>query len=207
MSLLDAIGHERLVLADLLDTLTPAQLQTPSFCGDWTVQQVAGHLLMPLVTPLRAFALEALKARGNFDTANDRASRRFAQRSISEISAGLRANARNRFHAPTFGLEAPLAEMLLHGQDIRRPLGLTWGFPLTSIPTVLDLLASPKAARGFVPRGIIRGLRFEAVDVDWAVGDGALVRGPGSSLAYAMTGRKVSLDELSGAGVAALRER
>lgn len=45
MPILDAISSERTKLADLLDTLTLEQLRTPSLCGDWTVHQVAGHLL------------------------------------------------------------------------------------------------------------------------------------------------------------------
>ncbi|MCU1656311.1 MAG: hypothetical protein JWO57_967, partial [Pseudonocardiales bacterium] len=120
---------------------------------------------------------------------------------------GLRAQARNPFHAPTFGLEAPLTELLIHGQDIRRPLGLDHPFPPDATRTVLDMLASSTAKRGFVPRRLPDGLRFEADDVDWASGSGELVSGPGTAVAFAMTGRKDALDELTGPGVAVLRAR
>lgn len=206
-STLEMISSERRALADLLDTLTPQQLATPSLCGDWTVQQVAGHLLMPLMLPLPRFVLALVKAGGNFDKANDNASRAFARRPAADIAAGLRAKADSRFHPPTFGHEAPLSELLLHGQDIRRPLGLTWPFPADGLPIVLDMLAGPNAHRGFVPRGRLAGLRLEADDVDWSRGEGELVRGPGASLAYAMAGRGVALDELSGPGVDVLRGR
>ena len=49
--------------------------------------------------------------------------------------------------------------------------------------------------------------RFEASDVGWSAGAGALVRGPGAALAFAMTGRTQTLDELTGDGVAVLRAR
>lgn len=207
MSTLEMISGERRALADLLDTLTPEELAAPSLCGEWTVQQVAGHLLMPLMTPLPRFALALLKARGNFDRANDQASRAFARRPAAEIAAGLRAKADSRFHPPTFGHEAPLAELLLHGQDIRRPLGLAGQFPVDGLPIVLDMLTGSNAHRGFVPRGRLTGLRLEASDVDWTSGEGALVRGPGASLAYAGAGRPAALDELSGPGVDVLRDR
>jgi uncharacterized protein (TIGR03083 family) len=207
MSTLEMIANERRLLADLLDTLTAEQLATRSLCGDWTVQQVAGHLLMPIETPLPRFLLAAVRARGNFDVANDRMSRSFARRPVAQIAAGLRAKADSRFHPPTFGHEAPLSELLLHGQDLRRPLGLTWQFPLDGLTVVLNMLAGPNAHRGFVPRGRLAGLRLQATDVDWTSGEGELVSGPGASLAYAMAGRAVALDELRGPGVDTLRAR
>jgi len=206
-STLEMISSERRDLADLVESLTPEQLATPSLCGDWTVQQVAAHLLMPMSVPLPRFVLAAVRARGNFDVANDRVTRAFAQRPAADIAAGLRAKADHRFHPPGFGHEAPLTELLIHGQDLRRPLGLSWTFPPDGLTVALDMLAGPKAHRGFVPRGRLDGLRFEASDVDWSRGDGPLVRGPGASLAYAMSGRPVALAELTGDGVDVLRGR
>jgi hypothetical protein len=69
------------------------------------------------------------------------------------------------------------------------------------------MLAGRKARRAFVPAGLHQGLRFEASDVGWSAGAGALVRGPGAALAFAMTGRTQTLDELTGDGVAVLRAR
>ncbi|MDT4934101.1 MAG: hypothetical protein QOK11_1993 [Pseudonocardiales bacterium] len=207
MSTLDLIAAERLTLADVLGTLTPAQARTPSCCGDWTVHQVAGHLLMPLATPLSRFLGHLVAARGSFARANDRATRAFAERPLPQLAAGLRENARNPFHPPTFGHEAPLTELVVHGQDLRLPLGLPVRFPPEALVVALDMLAGRKARRAFVPAGLHQGLRFEASDVGWSAGTGALVRGPGAALAFAMTGRTQTLDELTGDGVAVLRAR
>lgn len=211
MAILDEIASERVRLADLLDTLDDDQWATPSLCGDWTVRVVAAHLLMPLITPTREFLLAALRARGNFDVANDRQSRAVASRmSTNEVVGGLRAQAGNRFHPPTFGHEAPMTELVVHGQDIRRPLGLPVEFGPDTLQPVLEMLVSPKALRGFVPRrvrSVLTGLRIEADDVDWAFGSGPLLRGPGASLAYALTGRTASLGELSGPGADLLHAR
>lgn len=211
MAILDEIARERTRLADVLDTLDDAQWATPSLCGDWTVRVVAAHLLMPLVTPTREFLVATLLARGNFNVANDRQSRAVASRmSTTDIVDGLRAQAGNRFHPPTFGHEAPITELVVHGQDIRRPLGLPVSFVPDVLRPALDMLVSPKALRGFVPRrvrGALTGLRIEADDLDWAVGSGPLLRGPGASIAYALTGRTASLGELSGPGVDLLHAR
>jgi uncharacterized protein (TIGR03083 family) len=207
MSAIEIIAEERRRVADVVAGLDSEQLATPSSCGDWTVHEVAGHLLWPLITPLRVVIATAVLARGNFDRTNDRLTRAFAKHPAGEIATGLRTHAESRFHPPGFGLEAPITELLVHGQDLRRPLGLSWTFPPDGLVISLDLLVSPKARRAFVPRGRLAGLAFEATDVDWTGGErgGALVQGPGASLAHAMSGRPAALDELSGPGVAVLR--
>ena len=68
---LTEIERERLAVADLLDTLTPEQLATPSYCGEWTVHEVGAHLLMPLRTSTLAL-LGAVVRTGSPDKANDR---------------------------------------------------------------------------------------------------------------------------------------
>ena len=49
------LEDERLAFADLLDTLTPEQWDTPSLCGDWTVAEVATHMLVGPTGSLRSF--------------------------------------------------------------------------------------------------------------------------------------------------------
>ena len=41
MEILTAIAAERRRIADLVESLTPEQLETPSLCAGWTVRQVA----------------------------------------------------------------------------------------------------------------------------------------------------------------------
>ena len=72
---------------------------------------------------------------------------------------------------------------------------------------VLDLLASKKAQNGFGTKGKMKGLRFEATDVEWSSGEGTLVRGPAEPLIMALCGRSAVLDELEGDGVEVLRGR
>jgi hypothetical protein len=53
----------------------------------------------------------------------------------------------------------------------------------------------------------IEGLRLQATYASWSAGAGPEVTGPLLSLIMAMTGRRAILGDLSGAGVAVLRER
>jgi uncharacterized protein (TIGR03083 family) len=207
MSVWADIAAERIVFAELVDGLDEAQLATPSLCGQWSVHEVAAHVLMPLVTSKVDIARAMLSAKGNFHRANAALARRTAQRPASDIAAGLRTRSGSHFRPPLHPPVTPLTDLLVHGQDIRRPLGLTRRFEDHRLRAALDFLASKRAHPGFVPRGRLDGVRLRATDLDWAHGDGADVSGTGEALLLAMTGRMVVLPELDGAGVAVLSER
>ena len=201
-----AIATERRRIADLLESLDPAQLDVPSLCGDWTVRQVAGHLLAAVAAPPRA-TLGAL-VRGGFrlHRANSLLAVRMADRPVAELAAGLRRNADNAFEPPIVGYPGQLTDLQVHGQDMRRPLGLPHGLHLDALRTSLDFLTRGRPV-GFTSRRRLAGLRFETTDLDWTYGRGALVCGPAEALMMAMCGRRAVLAELDGVGVRALAVR
>lgn len=207
MDLFAEIADERLRLADLLATLTTEQMRTPSLCEAWTVRDVGAHLLMPLITPGSKFGLAFIRHRFNFDRASEALTASVARRSDAELVAGLRENAASRFTPPGMGPQAPLTDVVIHGQDIRRPLGLKREFPSRRLTVVLEFLTGPDARRGFVPASRIAGLRFIATDVDWSTGTGPEVIGSGEAVMMAVAGRGVALADLTGAGVADLETR
>jgi uncharacterized protein (TIGR03083 family) len=198
------IAAERLAIADMLDELTPQQWQTQSLCAGWTVRDVAAHLSVVLTHGVRTFLVAAIRAGGNLDRANRNLAMREAARPIPEIVGDLRANADSRFTPPTFGSEAPLTEVLLHGEDMRVPLGIADGRPAERWQGALDLLLSPKGRRGFAAKGV-PALRYVATDTEWAHGSGDEVRGPAVALALTVSGRPARLGELSGPGLATVR--
>jgi uncharacterized protein (TIGR03083 family) len=185
------IAEERRALADLLDTLTPGQWSTPSLCTDWTVREVAAHLVVPFEVSVPSMALRMVRSLGSYDRAMDGATRELAARPTNELAAQLRANADNRFTPPLSGPEAPLTDVVVHGQDIRRPLGIAHRVEPGHLRVALDRMAG--GALGFVPRSRVAGLRFEATDLGWSAGDGAVVRGPAEAILLAITGRPVAL--------------
>jgi uncharacterized protein (TIGR03083 family) len=206
MQVYEMIANERRALADVFDKLTPEQLRTPSLCDGWTVHDIAAHLIMPLKTGFPTIALSLIASRGDFDRANLKLTRRHAARPITDLVDTLRREAAHRFTPPGTGPEASLTELLLHGQDIRRPLGIDREFSEERIAAALRFLTESKF-RGFVPKGRLDGLAFEATDLVWTYGTGAPVRGRAEALLLAISGRRASLRELEGDGVAVLQER
>jgi hypothetical protein len=91
------------------------------------------------------------------------------------------------------------------GSGIRRQPGRTPKRPRRP-EAVLDFLIRG-AGQGLPAKRRILGLRFEATDLDWASGDGALVRGPSEALILVLEGKPAGLDDLEGEGVATLRAR
>ncbi|MEZ5268808.1 MAG: maleylpyruvate isomerase family mycothiol-dependent enzyme [Microthrixaceae bacterium] len=206
MDLFDEIAAERRGLADMLSGLTEAQRTTSSLCSEWTVQDVVGHLIVPLEVGVPRFGLAIVRALGNFDTANSRLARRQAQRPFDEIIDVLRRKADKRFTPPGMGPEAPLTDLLVHGLDIRWPLGLNREIPQDRMRTALQFVANAGAGN-VVAKGVLDGLRFEATDLDWAHGTGRSVSGQSDAVLLAMAGRPAALEQLDGEGVETLATR
>jgi uncharacterized protein (TIGR03083 family) len=197
VDLLAAIADERRRIADLVASLTPAQLDVPSLCVDWTVKQVAGHLLSAIDSPPAALLPLIMRSGFQLHLANARLAVLTAERPAAELAAGLRAHAGN---------PGQLTDLQVHGQDMRRPLGLPHGLRPDRLRVSLEFLTGGRAV-GFAPRRRLAGLRFEASDLDWSSGAGPAVTGPAEALMMAMTGRPVVLGELDGPGVPILRNR
>ncbi len=198
------IAAERRALADQLETLDDAQWATRSLCGAWTVRDVAAHLVVPNKINVGRFLVTFAASRFNFERANVAMTAREAKHSPQEIVADIRTHAEGRFAPPGMGSVAPLTDILVHGQDIRVPLGLQTVRPVEPWAATLDFVVSKKAQRGFVGKPL-PPLRFSATDLDWSHGSGDEVSGPAIALALALLGRPALIDQLSGPGVAAMQ--
>jgi hypothetical protein len=98
--------------------------------------------------------------------------------------------------------------VVVHTLDMRVPLDAGTGdMAPEALDTVLAFLMTPKATRGFLPKGRADGLSLRATDTSWSAGEGPEVRGPAASLALALTGRTAGLGDLEGEGVAELGRR
>ncbi|MFN8077573.1 MAG: maleylpyruvate isomerase family mycothiol-dependent enzyme [Kineosporiaceae bacterium] len=201
---------ERHAVADLALTLDDAQLATPSLCGAWTVKDVVAHLAFAVHIDWRAFARSMARHRGDFDAVNDELARSWGRRPVAELAHELRGHAAGRLSNPGQGVAGPLTDALVHGADIRLPLGLVHDADPDVAAACLRFVVSGRAF-GFVPRGRTSGLSFiaeDAADGDGlAFGGGAIVRGRALDLLLAVLGRRVTLDSLSGAGAAELARR
>ncbi len=193
------LAQEQHDLVRLLGTLVDADWETPSLCAGWRVRDVVAHLV-GVTTPLPTYLTLAMRHR-SADKLNAHLVDQAASVPTSTLLDRLDASI-GRGWATALLPSVLLADLLVHHQDIRRPLGRLRTIPADRLVPVLtrpDPFARPR------PR--MRGLRFVATDVRWATGSGPEVRGTGEAIALAIAGRPVVLDELSGEGVAQLRVR
>jgi uncharacterized protein (TIGR03083 family) len=198
------IHAERAALADDLAGLTDAQWATPSLCGDWSVRQVLGHM-----------TATAGLSPGGFITRFAASGFRFHEMSAKNVAretAGAPGDVLARFRAvitetkhPPGPVDAMLGEVIIHGADIRRPLGISRAYPAAAVTGVADFCMGSNLLLGGKKRS--SGLTLRATDADWSAGSGPVVSGPALSLVLAITGRSAALADLSGDGLATLRAR
>jgi uncharacterized protein (TIGR03083 family) len=200
-----ACAEQRRACADLIETLDDAQLATLSLCGEWDVRTVAAHLTVPLLVPTLKFARAALRHRGSFDRTNAALAKQMATTPVPRIAANLRAHAESRYTPPVGGPRAPLTDLLIHGGDVRIPLGLPFDPPVDAVETALDFLTG--LAIGFVPRGRLKDIRIAPTDSPRRWGSGAEISGRAADLMMAASGRRATLDELAGPGLDVIAAR
>ena len=205
MDLLTAIADERRTIADMLETLTDEQWSTPSLAEGWTVRNVTAHLVMPFRYSLPKVMWEVAKARGNFNKVADNIAKRDASLPTAELIDTLRRKADHKFKPPGQGFEAPLTDAVVHGLDIRLPLGIDRTVPADRWRTILDYVIQPKVQKFF--KTDLSGVTLSATDLGWSSGSGPTVSGSADDIGLVMTGRRSALDRLSGDGVALLSSR
>jgi uncharacterized protein (TIGR03083 family) len=200
-----AVADERRRIASLLHGLNAAQLATPSLCEGWDVKTVGAHIISTVEDGTPAFVWRGVR-RASMARAIDEMARRRAQLPAAEIVAGLRRCADRRISPPLFGPLDPLADVLVHGGDIRIPLGQPFRPNPQLAALAMDFLTGPWPF-GFVPLGRLRGMSMRADDIDRVWGTGAEIRGPVAALMMAISGRTALLHQLDGPGLPQLRRR
>lgn len=190
---------ERLGLADFLDDLEGTDWEAPSLCTGWTVHDVVAHLTLSTRTTLPGMVKGMVKARGDWERMEfDAARRRAADFGPAELVAQFRETAASTRRAPLSAPLDPLVDVLIHGQDIARPLGRVRPTPREQTIAALEhVLASPF----YGARKRLRGVRLVATDENWSRGEGQdEVRGPAGDLLLPATGRAAGLTGVSGPG-------
>jgi uncharacterized protein (TIGR03083 family) len=180
-----------------------------SLCAEWTNHDVLAHLVVGCQVSPRTVALEMLMHRGSFDRCNtglaqSLAAKRTPVELIDDFAALIdRPHGLGRI----FPRRLLLGDHVIHELDIVLPLGLA----PTVEPRVLAavLQTQVRVPNPFVPAAArARGLRLRATDTGWTYGVGGhCVSGEAAHLASALAGRLWALDQLTGDGVALLRER
>jgi uncharacterized protein (TIGR03083 family) len=198
------IHAERKTLADTIEKLTPEQWNAASLCSGWSVGFLAAHVLAGAEQTAGHF-IAGLTATGfRFNALMERDARSREQLTGQQIAERLRlrTTTTNRPPAPVMAM---LGEVVVHGEDIRRPAGVQGAVADDAVNACLQMYTKASFPVGGKKR--IGGLRLAATDTRWSYGTGPEVSGPAMSLLLAMTGRGAGLGELTGDGAATLRQR
>ncbi|MFJ8885028.1 maleylpyruvate isomerase family mycothiol-dependent enzyme [Streptomyces sp. NPDC102402] len=196
------VHAERAAIIDDLERLDAGQWEEPSLCAEWTVHDVVAHLVDTARTTRPGFLLGLVRAGFDFDRQNARGVERERGATPRETLDRLRRVASRR-STPPAPLDSRLVEEIVHGEDIRRPLGLARSYPQEAVVRALRLQARTPASFGGA-RELVARARLTAADADVSVGEGPEVRGPALSLLLAVCRRRVALDDLDGPGVTGL---
>ena len=198
------IHAERAEMVGTWAALSADQWATASWCEGWSVRDVAGHVLAAAEQTPVNFYKELALAGFRFNVFADRGAKRLATVGPAQLVSRLQARTASTNHPPA-PVMAMLGEIIVHGEDIRRPLGLSHESPEGALVALADSWKNSNLLIGAKRR--TAGLRLRATDVDWAHGDGPEVAGPLISLVLAMTGRKGAHPDLTGEGLATLANR
>ncbi|WP_436842401.1 maleylpyruvate isomerase family mycothiol-dependent enzyme [Streptomyces niveus] len=196
------VHAERAALIDDLERLDDERWDEPSLCAAWTVHDVAAHLADTARTTRLGFLIGLARAKFDFDLQNARGVEHERGASPRETLERLRQVASRR-STPPAPLDSRLVEEIVHGEDIRRPLGLSHSYPREAVVRSLRLQARTPASFGGAKELVAR-TRLTATDADVSIGEGPEVRGPALSLLLAVSRRRVALDDLGGPGLTAL---
>lgn len=199
------VADERRSIATLVDGLDADQLATASLCSGWDVKTVAAHLVSDFADGFWGFMVSGLR-HGGMNRGIDALARRRAQAPAGEIAEMLRGHADYRLSPPVTGPLSGLTDVLVHGADMRIPLGLEHRPDPQHVSRVLDFLTGPTQF-GFFSRRRLRGIALHDDDTGRTWGNGDPIRGPGMALVLAVCGRTVAFDRLDGSGLCVLQDR
>jgi uncharacterized protein (TIGR03083 family) len=201
-TLRNMVEAEQAEFTALLQGLTPEQWDAQSLCRGWSVHDVVIHTALHAhTTGVQRFTQQA---RAGFS--EDRYMAPERTRSIDDLIDWLASPA-------TLGgrmsILTQLSELVIHQQDVRRPLGMMRSIRADLLSVVLDFGIARSALTSTMAssRRRSKGLRLVAPDIDWWAGRGPEVRGPGEAILMALNGRTGTMADLTGDGTHMLAAR
>lgn len=194
-----ALVHaERQALIADLDNLDDAQWAQPSLCPGWTVHDVVAHLVDVAESTRLGFARDMISARFDFDKQNANGITRVKttpQKTLQRLKT-----AAHRTTTPIAPIDTRIVEEIVHGEDIRRPLGFTRDYPPEAIERAIRQQVRTSTKFGGA-KELVAGHRLVATDYDLGVGGGREIHGTAIELLLAVSGRNDLLRTSPDAGV------
>lgn len=195
--------RERDALAGDLRSLSPDQWRSATLCGEWDVEEVVAHLGAASRLSFPGWLRSMIGARFDPDVHNRRRLEEFRGSSPEETLA--RFAGIGPIRLPRKESVGGLGEVIVHSEDIRRPLGIKHD----PDPEGLSAVAMFFATRDFAvnSKSLVAGLRLRAADTEFSAGEGPEVSGRLLDLVMAMAGRREAMAGLEGDGVPVLLGR
>ena len=193
-----AVKEERRKLLSDLRVIDRDAWDAQSLCEEWRVRDAVGHLIRlgDYYRGAHRSVLELMRCGFRLNRALSVAAQHVGTASPDQLLEQLdRARYEQTFvfrvhPQPLFAL----AEWIVHGQDIRRPLGLTASFDTTALVAIADISTNWYTWGGRQRR---RQERLEATDADWATGEGPpVLRGPMEAVVMVLFGRESAMADL-----------
>lgn len=187
---------ERAALVEDLDGLQPEQWATPSLCDGWDVRDVVAHLAATATLSPLAFAKEFLLAGLNTSRIVDKQVAAGRLLTPADTLSALRS-AIDLTMSPPQPTITRLIEIVVHAEDIRRPLQIHHDYSTTHLAEALNYLTRDRLSGA---KARLTGLRLHTTDTHVQVGSGDRIDGPAVPLLLAASERRAALDDLSGPG-------
>lgn len=187
------VHAERRALAADLEGLSDEQWATPSLCPGWDVHDVVAHLVDTAKTGRLSFVRRLIAARFDFDRDNALGIVRERREDPRQTLAAL-VTAADLTRTPPVNLATRLVEAFVHGEDIRRPLGIDADYPTSAVVAALDYQLRTSTSMGG-GRERAQGVRLVIEGSGIERGTGVEVSGSATDLLLAVSGRpsKVAL--------------
>jgi uncharacterized protein (TIGR03083 family) len=198
------VATRRRQLADCIDDLDNDALDGRSWCAGWRVRDVLGHLVYLAEATQWRVARDVVRYGPKPDRALDRQARSLGERPVDELTSRLRAAAGGRFHVLGSPAVVALGEVLVHGADMLRPIGVDTSvdesvvLPLLRVYRRLGRIAFHAAPAASVT--------LVATDAPVSLGHGPEVHGRAIDLLLLLANRTAVLDALTGPGLEVLSQ-
>ena len=193
------VADYRCTVADAFETLTHEQWESPSWCSGWRVRDVLGHLVHNAEASRVSMVREVIRHPIRPDRGLDLIARQLGDEPVPALAQRLREARDGGVHVIGFPAAVGLGDVLVHGNDALRALGLEFGVDPDDAVAVLNAY---RRVGGLIFHARPYGnVRLVATDASWSFGKGPEVTGRAIDLVMLMANRQQIVGTLSGPGV------
>lgn len=168
MATWELAAKARTDFADLIEQLDESQLDESTLCAEWTPRGVLGHVTSLVETGVFGLFGTMVRNGFNFDKVSIVMANKQQGRPVADVIASLRTKAAKSAVLPMFPEHMTVADVAIHTQDVRRPLGLEGALDPLVLEAALNFVTGAKMAKTLVDRRELNGVRLVATDIDWS---------------------------------------